>query len=227
MKTKIKPPIFLAKKKKKKIHQLISLSLLQNAHGDTEIELLVHFLRKVKIKTSKWHWYVCFELTRQNHLKNAAVEPPSSGHLYQRPSTAVSESPLQTCSLQSPNYTVKLLKVHSHCVSMLTFTSVFASNFNMVSKVMLTLMQIIGTEFIRCICVFTIASIIFEKANADIGTKCEWVFRWPSKWGRFHCVSVNKNTHYKRSNTYWLCDMTRHIDFTTLSIHRFYDNLDA
>ena len=53
MKTKIKPPIFLAKKRKKKIDQLISSSLLQNTHSDTEIELLVHFLRKVKIKTGK------------------------------------------------------------------------------------------------------------------------------------------------------------------------------
>ena len=48
----------------------------------------------------------------------------------------------------------------------LTFVSAFASDFNIVSVVMLTLTQRMGT----------IASIIFENANADIDAMCEWAF---------------------------------------------------
>ena len=52
----------------------------------------------------------------------------------------------------------------------------FASNFNIVSMVMLTLMQRMGIEPILCINLrfVTTASIIFENANADVDAKCEW-----------------------------------------------------
>ena len=57
---------------------------------------------------------------------------------------------------------------------MLTFTSAFASNFNIVSVAILMLMQRIATEPILCILHFvTIASVIFETANADFDAKCE------------------------------------------------------
>ena len=53
-----------------------------------------------------------------------------------------------------------------------------ASNFNIVSMVMLTLMQRMGTEpfFVFALHFVTIASIIFEKANTDVDDKCEWAF---------------------------------------------------
>ena len=51
---------------------------------------------------------------------------------------------------------------------MLTFASAFASNFNIVSMVMLKLMKKMGTEPIFCVCVFfAIDAIIFENASAD------------------------------------------------------------
>ena len=59
---------------------------------------------------------------------------------------------------------------------MLMFASAFVSNFSIVSMVMFTLMQRMGTEPILCVCIFvTIAYTIFENANADV--KCEWAFR--------------------------------------------------
>ena len=50
---------------------------------------------------------------------------------------------------------------------MFTFLSAVGSNFNIVTVVILTLMQRIGTKSILCICV------IFENANTDYDVKCE------------------------------------------------------
>ena len=50
---------------------------------------------------------------------------------------------------------------------MSTVAAEFASNFNIVFMVILTLMQRIGTESILCICVN------FQNANADYDAKCE------------------------------------------------------
>ena len=53
----------------------------------------------------------------------------------------------------------------------------FASNFNIVSMVMLTLMQRMGIEPILCICnLLQLPLIIFENVNVDIDAKCEWAF---------------------------------------------------
>ena len=58
------------------------------------------------------------------------------------------------------------------------FASAFVSNFNIVSMVMLTLTQRMGTEPNLCVCIFvTIASTIFENANANTDVQCEWAFR--------------------------------------------------
>ena len=65
------------------------------------------------------------------------------------------------------------MKVRSHLTLVLTFASAFASN--IVSMVMRTLMQRMGTEPILLHFV-TIASIIFENTNAEIDCKCEWSF---------------------------------------------------
>ena len=66
------------------------------------------------------------------------------------------------------------IKVHSHWTSVLTF----ASNFNVVSMVMLTIDAENGyrTHSLHLHLV-TITSIIFKNANSDIHAKCEWAYK--------------------------------------------------
>ena len=60
-----------------------------------------------------------------------------------------------------------------------TFVFVFASDFNIVSMVMLTLTQRSGMEPILCICNLLPLLIIFSKKNAgaDVDAESEWDFK--------------------------------------------------
>ena len=55
------------------------------------------------------------------------------------------------------------LKVRSHRTSMLMFASAFASNFNIVPMVMLTLMHRMGIEPILCVCILLPLLLLFSK----------------------------------------------------------------
>ena len=57
------------------------------------------------------------------------------------------------------------LKVSSHWASMLTFASAFASNFNIVSIVMLTLIQRMGIKSILCNCMLLTLLLLFSKTQ--------------------------------------------------------------
>ena len=48
---------------------------------------------------------------------------------------------------------------------MLTFASAFASNFNSVSMMMVTLMQRMGTESILCVCILLPLLLLFSKTK--------------------------------------------------------------
>ena len=57
---------------------------------------------------------------------------------------------------------------------MSTFAPVFASQFNILSMVMLMLMQRMGIEPILCIQILLpLHSNIFKNANTDVDTKCQ------------------------------------------------------
>ena len=51
--------------------------------------------------------------------------------------------------------------------TMLTFATAFASNFNIVSMVMLILMQIIGTTPIVCVCILLPLLLLFLKMKTQ------------------------------------------------------------
>ena len=59
------------------------------------------------------------------------------------------------------------VKLRSHRTSMLTFASAFASNFNIVSMVMLTLMQRMGIEPILCVCILLPLLLLFSKRQTQ------------------------------------------------------------
>ena len=59
------------------------------------------------------------------------------------------------------------VRVHSHRTSMLTFASAFASNFNSVFMVMLTLMQKMGVEPVLCVCVLLPLLLLFSKRQTQ------------------------------------------------------------
>ena len=74
----------------------------------------------------------------------------------------------------------RLIKVRSHWTSMLTF----ASNFNIVSTVMLTLMQRMGTEHILCVCVLLPLLPLFSKTQTQtltlsVNEPLSFVCFWP------------------------------------------------